>query len=138
MADSDGKLTLEGLAQILREHMDGTAAQFAEVGARLDVVGVRIERLARIVGDLTQLSTRHDAEIAEHRRLHEEHSRHQEEHRQHIRQVFARMEEHDARMEQFAARMAEHDARFEAMSREIRQILDAMQRRGGDGGDRPT
>jgi hypothetical protein len=48
------------------------------------------------------------------------------------------MEEHDARMEQFAARMAEHDARFEAMSREIRQILDAMQRRGGDGGDRPT
>jgi len=120
MADSDARLTLEGLARILRDHMDGTAAQFAEVGARLDAVGVRIERLARIVGDLTQLATRHDAEIAEHRRLHEEHRGLQEEHREYIRQIFARMEQ--------------HDARFEAQSRDIRRILDTMERRGGDGG----
>jgi hypothetical protein len=39
-------------------------------------------------------------------------------------------------MEQHDARMAEHDVRFEAMSRDIRRILDAMERRGGDGGGR--
>jgi hypothetical protein len=39
-------------------------------------------------------------------------------------------------MEQHDARMAEHDVRFEAMSRDIRRILDAMERRGGTGGGR--
>ena len=113
MADSDARLTLEGLARILRDHMDGTTAQFAEVGARLDAVGVRIDRLARIVEGLTQLATQHHEEIAEHRRLHEEH-------RQYIRQVFTRMEQ--------------SDARIEGMTRDIRRILDTMERRGGDGG----
>jgi hypothetical protein len=50
-------------------------------------------------------------------------------HRQFICQIYARMEQHDARM-------AEHDVRFEAMSRDIRRILDAMERRGGTGGGR--
>ena len=80
-------------------------------------MGTRIERLATIVGDLTQIVARHHDELAEHRRLHEEH-------RQFIRQIFARMEQ--------------HDARFEAMSRDIRRILDAMEGRGGDGGRRET
>jgi chromosome segregation ATPase len=136
MADSSDGLTLEGLAQILRDHMDGTAArfaevraefaevraQFAEVGARLDAVGARIDNLrgeigtvATIVRDLAQIVARHDDEIDEHR--------HQaEEQRQYIRQIFARMEE--------------HDARFEAITRDIRRILDAMERRGGNGGGR--
>jgi hypothetical protein len=50
------------------------------------------------------------------------------------------MEQHDAHFEEinreYHARMAEHDARFEEMSREIRRILDAIERRGGDGGRR--
>ena len=53
------------------------------------------------------------------------------------------MEQHDARMEQLGTRMEEHsarlveyDARFEAMTRDIRRILDGMERRGSDGGGR--
>jgi len=129
MADSKDGLTLEGLAQILRDHMDGTAAQFAEVrtqfaevGARLDAVGARIDNLrgeigivATIVRDLAQIVARHADQIDEQRRQ-------AEEHRQHIGQVFSRMEQ--------------HDARFESMSRDMRRILDAMERRGGDGGGR--
>lgn len=113
MADSESSLTLEGLAQILRDHMDGTAARFAEVGRRIDDLRGEIGTVATVVRDLAQIVARQDDEIRDHR--------HQ------IRQIYARMEQHDARM-------AEHDARFEAISRDIRRILDAMERRGGDGG----
>lgn len=120
MADSNDGLTLEGLAQILRDHMDGTAARFAEVGARLDAVGARIDNLrgevgivATIVRDLADVVARHHDDIARH-------DRELEEHRRQIGQIFSRMEQ--------------HDARFEAMTRDIRRILDAMERRGGDGG----
>lgn len=136
MADSNDGLTLEGLAQILRDHMDGTAvqfaevrAQFAEVGARLDAVGARIDNLrgeigivATIVRDLAQIVAGHADQIEEQRRQIDEQRRQAEEHRQYIRQVFSRMEQ--------------HDARFEAMTHDIRRILDAMERRGGDGGGR--
>jgi methyl-accepting chemotaxis protein len=134
MSGAHDGLTLEGLAQILRDHMDGTAvkfdevrAQFAEVGLRIDDLRREVAGVAGMVRDLSQIVLRQVEEIAEHRRLHEEH-------RQTIRQIFARMEQHDARNEQHDARMAEHDARFEAISRDIRRILDAMERRGGDGG----
>ncbi|HSB73666.1 MAG TPA: hypothetical protein VLT62_30435 [Candidatus Methylomirabilis sp.] len=115
MTDTAGPLTLEGLAQILRNHMDETAARFAE--------------LAQIVLRQMEQLEEHRRELAEHRREVADQGRQIEEHRQYIRQVFARMEQHDARM-------AEHDARFEAMTRDIRRILDAMERRGGDGGSR--
>lgn len=115
MADTNGGFTLEGLAQVLRDHMEGTALQFAAVGRQFAEVGARIDDLRRevagvagMVRDLSQIVLRQVDEIAEHR--------------QQIRQVFARMEQ--------------HDARFEAMSRDIRRILDAMERRGGDGGGR--
>ena len=64
MVDPDAGLTLEGLARILRDHMDGTATQFADVGVRLDAVGERIDRVARIVGDLTQLASQHHEDLA--------------------------------------------------------------------------
>jgi uncharacterized coiled-coil protein SlyX len=115
MADSESSLTLEGLAQILRDHMDGTAARFAEVGRRIDDLRGEIGTVATVVRDLAQIVARQDDEIRDHR--------HQ------IRQIYARMEQHDARM-------AEHDARFEGMARDIRRILDAMERRDGDGGRR--
>lgn len=115
MADSNDGLTLEGLAQILRDHMDGTAARFAEVGNRIDDLRKEISTVATVVRDLTQIVLRRTEELEEHRRE--------------IRQIYARMEQHDARM-------AEHDARFEAMARDIRRILDAMERRGGNGGQR--
>jgi exonuclease VII small subunit len=135
-------LTLEGLARILRDHMNGTALQFSEVRRQFSDVGTRIDDLRRenaevagMIRDLSQVVLRPVDEVAEHRRLHEQH-------RQEIRQIFSRMERGDARFEEmnreFRARMAEHDARFEAMSREIRQILDALQRRGGDGGGAQT
>jgi methyl-accepting chemotaxis protein len=129
MADSNGGFTLEGLAQVLRDQMEGTALQFAEVRRQFAEVGERIDDLRRenaevagMVRELSQVTLRQVDEIAEHRRGLEEQRRLQEEHRQEIRQIFARMEQ--------------HDARFEAMSRDIRQILDAIQRRGGDGGAR--
>ncbi len=124
MPDANDGLTLEGLAGILREHMDGTAARFAEVGGRIDDLRREVANVAGMVQDLSQVGLRQVDEIAEHR--------------QNLRQSFSRMEQNDARIEEvnreFRARMAEHDARFEAMSREIRQILDALERRGGDGG----
>lgn len=142
MPDSKGGLTLEGLAQILRDHMNGAAARFAEVGARMDDLRREVGGVAGMVRDLSQVVLRQVDEVAEHRRELEEHRRLHEEHRQQIRQIFSRMEQRDARIEElnreFRARMAEHDSRFEARSREIRQILDASERRGGDGGgDQP-
>ena len=115
MAETGGRLTLEGLAQILRDHMDGTAARFAEVGASIQDLRGEIGTVATVVRDLAQIVARHDDEIVEHRRE--------------IRQVYSRMEQQDARI-------AEQNARIEAMTREIRRILDAMERRGGDGGRR--
>ena len=130
MADTNGGFTLEGLAQVLRDHVEGTALQFAAVGRQFAEVGARIDDLRRevagvagMVRDLSQIVLRQVDEISEHRRLHEEH-------RQEIRQVFARMEQQDARI-------AEQNARIEGMTRDIRRILDAMERRGGDGGARP-
>ena len=120
MAEASDGLTLEGLAQILRDHMYGTATKFAEVQAQFVDVGRRIDDLrgeigtvATLVRDLSQIVLRQVDEVAEHRRE-------LDEHRQQIRQIFSRMEQ--------------HDARFEAVTRDIRRILDAMERRGGDGG----
>ena len=145
MSGANDGLTLEGLAQILRKHMDGTAAQFAEERAERQAqdaqwqAGLTAPRgeiglVAALVRDLGQIVARHVDELDEHRRQ--------------IRQFYARMEQHDARMEQLtgrieqltarieqhSARMVEHDARFEEMTREIRRILDALERRGGNGG----
>jgi len=123
MADSNGSLTLEGLAQILRDYMGGTAAQFAEVGARIDDLRGEIGTVAALITGLARIISRHDDEITEQRRQ-------LEEHRREIRQMYARMEQHDARFEQ-------QNARIEELNREIRRILDAMERRGGDGGHEP-
>jgi len=101
-------LTLAGLARILRDHMNGTAARFAEVGARIDDLRRENAEVAGMVRALSQIVLGQVDEVAEHR--------------QYIRQVFARMEQSDARIEE--------------ITREIRQILDALRRRGGDGGGR--
>ncbi len=145
MPDANESLTLEGLARILRDHVVDAASQFTQLrdqDARFQVhlreqdaryqvqlreqdarYQVRLDELHREIGavavmvrDLAQVVARQvDA---------------REEDRQHIRQVFARMEQHDARM-------ADYDARFEEVSRDIRRILDAIERRGGNGDSRP-
>ena len=130
MAEPSDGLTLEGLAQILRDHMNGTAARFAEVANqfaeeraerkaqdarwRVSIQDLRgeIGLVATLVRDLNQIVLRQVDEIAENRREIAEH-------RQQIRQIFSRMEQ--------------HDARFEAVTRDIRRILDTMERRGGNG-----
>ena len=115
MAESTDGLTLEALARILREHMVEAASQFAEVRTSIQDLRGEIGAVATIVRDLAQVVARHHDQLT----LHE---RELEEHRQQIRQTLSRMEQ--------------HDARFEEMSREIRRILDAIERRGGDGGHR--
>ena len=115
MADSNGGLTLEGLARILRDHMDGTAARFAEVGGRIDDLRREVGGVAGMVRDLSQVVLRQVDEIAEHRRQ--------------IQQSYSRMEQHDVRSEAMTEEIRE-------MRRDIRRILDAMERRGGDGGGR--
>ena len=128
MAESNDGLTLEGLAQILRDHMDGSAARFAEERAerkaqdarwRASIQDLRGEvgLVATLVRDLGQIVLRQVDEVAEHR--------------QQIRQIFSRMEQQDAKV-------AEQNTRIEEMTREIRRILDAMERRGGDGGRRES
>jgi methyl-accepting chemotaxis protein len=116
MPDADESLTLGGLARILRDQMDGTTARFAEVGARFAEVHASIQDLrgeigtvATLVRDLSQIVLRQVDEVAEHR--------------QQLRQIFSRMEQHDAMMAQ--------------TTHEIRRILDAIERRGGNGGSRP-
>ena len=135
MAESSDGLTLEGLAQILRDHMDGSAARFAEERAerkaqdarwRASIQDLRGEvgLVATLVRDLSQIVLRQVDEVAEHRRE-------LQEHRQHIRQIFSRMEQQDARFEAVNLEIRE-------MRRDIRRILDAMERRGGDGGRRES
>ena len=124
MTESSDGLTLEGLAQILRDHMDGTAAQFAEVRTSIRDLSGEIGTVATLVRDLSQIVLRQVDEVAEHRRE-------LQEHRQHIQQIFSRMEQHDARFEAGNLEIRE-------MRRDIRRILDAMERRGGDGGRRES
>jgi methyl-accepting chemotaxis protein len=115
MANANGSLTLEGLAQILRDHMHGTAAGFAELRGEIGVV-------ATIVRDLAQVVSRQADDIARH-------ERELEEHRRYITQIFSRMEQHDGRFEAISNDIRE-------LNREIRRILDSLERRGGDGGRR--
>ncbi len=112
MANQDGELTLEGLARILRDHMDASAAEFTEmraqfatqfvqVGTRIDDLRGEIGIVAGLVRDLAQIVARHDDEIDSHRR-----------------------------------QIRESNAHIEEMTRDIRRILDAIERRGGNGGGR--
>lgn len=112
MANRDGGLTLEGLARTLRDHMDASAAesaemrtqfaaQFAQVGTRIDDLRGEIGIVAGLVRDLAQIVARHDDEIDEHRR-----------------------------------QIRESNAHIEEMTRDIRRILDVIERRGGNGGSR--
>lgn len=110
LANRDGELTLEGLAWTLRDHMDASAAdfaqtraqfaaQFTQIGTRIDDLRAEIGVVAGIVRDLAQIVARHDDEIDEHR--------------------------HQIR---------ESNAHIEEMTRDIRRILDAIERRSGNGG----
>jgi DNA repair exonuclease SbcCD ATPase subunit len=98
-------------------------AQDARFQARMDELHREIGAVAGMVRDLSQISIRHMDEAAEHRRQ-------LEEHRQYIRQIFARMEQSDARFE--AVNLEIRD-----MRKDIQRILDAIERRGGNGGSRP-
>src|SRR3972149_4267801 len=60
-------LTLGGLARILRDHMNGTAARFAEVGARIDDLRRENAEVAGMVRALSQIVLRQVDEVAEHR-----------------------------------------------------------------------
>jgi len=156
MPDADDSLTLEGLARILRDHAGAAASSFAQLReqdarlqahqreqderfraelraqderyhaeqreqdtrfqARMDELHREIGAVASMVRDLAQLSVREmDA---------------REEDRQHIRQIFARMEEYDLRFEAVNLEIRE-------MRTDIRRILNAIERRGGNGGSRP-
>ena len=128
MAESSDGLTLEGLAQILRDHMDGSAARFAEERAErkaqdarwrasLDDLRGQVVTVVGLVRDMSQNAARQAEELVEHR--------------QQIRQILSRMEQHDARFEAVNLEIRE-------MRRDIRRILDAMERRGGDGGRRES
>jgi hypothetical protein len=84
MPDSNGSLTLEGLAQILGGHMDGTAARFAEVGASLNDLRGEIGRVAGLVVQLTQVVAGQVDELAEYRRQ-------TDEFRQEILRIYSRL-----------------------------------------------
>lgn len=143
MAGSNGSLTLKGLAQILRDHMDGTAARFTDVGVQIDALRGEIGAVTGLVRDLGQIVLRNTEQIGIVGGLVQHLSEFAlrqveqlEEHRREIRQVFSRMEQQDAKI-------GEQNARIEAMNQEIRdlrvdirRILDTMERRDGDGGGR--
>jgi len=49
MAKANGSVMLEGLAQVLRDHMNGTAAGFADLRGEIGVVAPLVRDLAQIV-----------------------------------------------------------------------------------------
>jgi uncharacterized coiled-coil DUF342 family protein len=98
------------------------AVQFAEVRAGIQDLRGEIGTVATLVRDLGQIVLRQVDEIAQHRRE-------LDEHRQQIRQMFSRMEQHDAQFEAVNLEIRE-------MRRDIRRILGAIERRGGNGGRR--
>jgi len=140
MTESSDGLTLEGLAQILRGHMDGTAARFAEVAnqfaeeraerkaqdarwrAGLDDLRGQVVTVVGLVRDMSQNAARQAEELVEHR--------------QQIRQIFSRMEQQDAKIAEQNARIEAMILEIREMRHDIRRILDAMERRGGNGGRR--
>jgi Tfp pilus assembly protein PilN len=90
MPDPIDGLTLEGLAQILRDHLTGTAAELAagraerraqdaELRSRIGDLRRETGTAATLVRDLTQVVARHQDDLAERQRQ-------AEGHRQHIRQ----------------------------------------------------
>jgi methyl-accepting chemotaxis protein len=140
MAESNDGLTLEGLAQILRDHMDGSAARFAEERAerkaqdarwRASIQDLRgeIGTVASLVRDVSQIVLRQVDQLAEYRRE-------SEEQRQQVRQIFSRMEQQDGKIAEQNARIEVMTLEIREMRHDIRRILDAMERRGGDGGHR--
>ncbi len=59
MAEVNGSVVLEGLAQILRDHTNGTAAGFADLRGEIGVV-------ATLVRDLVQIVARQGDDFARH------------------------------------------------------------------------
>jgi uncharacterized coiled-coil DUF342 family protein len=113
-------LTLEGLAQILRDHMGWTTASVKDLREE-------IGRVAAMVVQLTQVVARQVDDVAEYRRE--------------ILRIYSRMEQQDARIEEmnreFRTRLEQQNAEIAELRRDTRRILDAMERRGGDGGPHP-
>ena len=120
-------LTLEGLAEVLRRHIEETAARSRDVDRQIQSVDGQVDALIGIMRDqglrLTALAEQ------------------QAEQQTQIRQILHRLEQHDGRLEQHDGRLEQHEREFQEVLRRldqhdvyIRRMLDLLERRGRDGG----
>ena len=120
-------LTLEGLAEVLRRHIEETAARSRDVDRQIQSLAGQVDALIGIMRDqglrLTALAEQ------------------QAEQQTQIRQILHRLEQHDGRLEQHDGRLEQHEREFQEVLRRldqhdvyIRRMLDLLERRGRDGG----
>ena len=124
-------LTVEGLAEVLQRHIEATAARFRDVEDQIQSLVGRFEDVDRhiqtLVGQVEALFGLVRDQGLRMTALAEQVAEQQTQ----SRQILHRLEQHDARFEQHSARLEQHDLY-------IRRMLDLLERRGGDGGSRPT
>jgi chromosome segregation ATPase len=134
-------LTLEGLAAVLERHIEHTAEGFREVRGQIGALTTRIDnltgRIEGLTGQVERLTGRVEGLTGQVEGLvgiiREQGLRittlaeQQTEQQVQIRQILHRLEQFDARFEEHSRQINEHSV-F------IRQILDLLQQRSGNGG----
>jgi chromosome segregation ATPase len=127
-------LTLEGLAAVLERHIEHTAEGFREVRGQIGALTTRIDNLTGRIEGLTGRVEGLTGQVEGLVGLVREQglrittlAEQQAEQQVQIRQILHRLEQFDARFEEHSRQINEHSV-F------IRQILDLLQRRSGNGG----
>ncbi len=123
-------LSLEGLAAIFARHIEHTGRRFDDLSGHLDRhIEHTSHRFAELTGQVESLvglmreqglriTTLAEQQAEQQLQIREEQLQ--------IRQILHRLEQHDARFEEQSRQINEHSV-F------IRQMLDLLRRRGGDG-----
>jgi chromosome segregation ATPase len=146
--DSPSPLSLDGLADLQRRHVESTAARFADVERQMQETDRKMQETDRKIHSLTGQVEALVGLMREQGLRLTALAEQQTEDRGEIRQILHRLEQHDGRLEQHEAHLKQHDRDLEEFRRrgeendrryqeillEIRRILNAIEGRGGDGG----
>jgi chromosome segregation ATPase len=145
---SPSPLSLEGLADLQRRHVEATAARFADVERQMQETDRKMQETDRkihsLTGQVEALLGLHREQGLRLTQLAEQQAEQRTEilrtlHR--FEQFEARFEQHEAHLqrhdrelEEFRLRAEEYDRRLDEHGTYIRRMLDLLERRGGDGG----
>jgi chromosome segregation ATPase len=134
-------LSLEGLADLQRRHVEATAARFADVERQMRETDRKMQETDRKIHSLTGQVEALVGLMREQGLRLTALAEQQTEDRREIRQILHRLEQQDAHLErhdrelqEFRLRAEEYDRRLDEHGAYIRRMLDLLERRGGDGG----